>query len=699
VAQVTCSRCFRIFEVEHVRPGVPPLCGRCAPARAAAPAGAAPRERDAAAVRRPIPPRRRARPTTVVAGALAVTAAVGLAAGGAVWLHRPQPAAPAPPSPVEEAVAEWRTRGLAEAPAPGTNARVVADRKIAAGRAALRADLPQRAGEAVRAFRDALAADPARLEAIAGYATAFADAAGDDPQGDALRAAHDLVRWAMDRAPGRPDVLAAFARLLLLAPSASNDAEALQAAAQAAAAAPGDASARLAEGLARLDREPEAAARALEAGVQADPGDRRLLTAAARARWRAGDPAGALALAARRLALDPAQPDALALDAEIRAALGRDAEARATLERWAALDPASPLPPLLMARLAYQVEGDLPRARALLEAARAHVWSDFVAARILTHAAALARASGDTAAADQAVAEALRRVPASGSAWFQRGLLAFEREEAPAVRQAAGVVGDRGGSIAARRLAARAAELSATADDAIAAWRALADAAPRDPAVILEAGGALARLGASGPALELAERAARREPREAALRRVLTDYWAGPGPLAEAARRYADLAAAEPSTAGRALAAAADCELLLGHTVPAERLARRALPAAPQAPFPLALLGEISLLRGQPQDALGYARGALELRPGDPVALLVRARALAAAGKRLEAIRAEKEALRAAPDLAAGRLELARLLVADGRPAEARPVLDALAADEPALPIVRAELAALGPRP
>ena len=594
---------------------------------------------------------------------------------------------------VDLRVEEWRAAGLVPAGAPDA-AR--AEERAAAGFEALAADLPERTAEALRSFREAIALAPSHAEAaIGGYASAFAESAGDEPDGAQLRLAHDLVREGLARAPDRPELLVGYARLLLAVPSAANTAEALAVAGRAVRKAPGDPAARIALGLAQLGDDPALSVRTLEEGLAALPQDRRLLSAAARARWAAGDAAGALAHADARLALDAAQPSALALRAEVELASGLVAEARATLARWEAAEPGSALPPLLLAQVAYQLEDDAPAARRLLAAALSRDPGAFTAARILAHQAAVERLTGNAAAAQAAVDEALRRVPASAPARFQAALLAFRRGDAAALRESAGVLGDRAGPLVAKLLAARSAELGGTDDEAQQAYRAVAALAPGDPAVLLATAGALARVRAPGPALELAKRALARDPLEGRLRRPPTDFHEGLGAVAEAARRLEAIAREEPAGKVTAFAAAAACELLLGRSQAAERLAREALAASPQAVSPQILLAQVALDRGQPRAAAAPLVSALGLRPRDGPALAARGRVFAALGRTAEAVASFQAALEATPDLVAVRLDLARLLARRGEVAAARPMLASLVRDHPSLAEPRGALLGL----
>jgi tetratricopeptide (TPR) repeat protein len=624
---------------------------------------------------------------------LALTAALAAGAVAAYLALRPEPprAAP-PPSAIEERVEAWRAAGLG--PAAAQEDAALADARVAEGAAALAADLPERTRDALRAFREAIALAPrAAAPAVAGYATAFAEAAGEEADGPELRAAHELVRAAMDAGP-RPDLEAAYARLLLAAPGDANVDAAVRHARQAVSAAPADPGARLALGLAVARRDPAEAARGLEEAALAAPHDRRLLTAAALARWAAGDAAAALALAARRLAQDPGQPAALALQAEVLGACDRVDEARITLERWAAADPGAALAPLLLARIAYQRDGDLARARRLLEDAMSRRPDDLVAARALAHRAAIELAAGDVAAAEAAVTAALARVPASAPARWQAALLAFRRGDARALRESAGILGERGGPAAARLLAARSAELGGTDEEAQEAYLAAA-AASRDPAVLLGAAGALARLQAGGPALEVARRALERDPVEGRMRRPPTDFWEGPAPLVEASGRLEAIARVESRGGATAYAAAALAQLLLGRTGAAERLARLSAAASPQALAPGVILAQAALDRGRARQALALATEAAEAHPHHPVAIELRGRALEALGRNDDAERWHRAAAEAGPELATPRLALARLLARRGRAAEARALLEPLLREDPELAEARGALVAL----
>jgi tetratricopeptide (TPR) repeat protein len=704
MGKVACSRCFSVFDDPAARPGAAPLCPACtarAPSRPSAAEGPAastapvPRRADApaGARRSPSPGRPRA-PRRSLALAGAALAALA-AAGGAVLVARLR-APPPPPARVataaERVVERWREEGKLPAPPPAGRSEVAAARR-AAGEAALAADLPARSAEALLAFREALGAEPDSWEAAAGLAEAVADLAADeDSDAGTLRDAHEIVAAARAAAGDPPLLLAAWSRLVLAVPSASNRGEALAAAEVALAAAPAEPRVRLAAGLARAASDPAAGAAALQGWYRADRRDRRLLSAAARARWAAGDAGAALALAEERLALDPLHPGALALAVELEGAAGRLAAAVARLERWLARAPDDPVASLLLARIAYQADRDLPSAQRHLDAAIGAARGDFLVARIEAHRAALARARGDRAAALEAVRRGLARVPASGPARFQAALLAFDAGDAPGLRESAGVLGERGGRIPALLLAARSQELSATLDEAVEAFRAAAAAAPRDPAVLLGVAGALARLGASGPALAVAKAALARDPLEARLLRPPTDCWEGPGALAEAAARLETIGRSEARAGPAAYAAAAASALALGHTVRADALARRAAQAAPGSPAPLLLLAQVALDRGEPARALALARAAAHADGASGAARAVHARALEALGRNAEAEDGHRSALKLVPDLVPSRLALARLAARRGDLGEARGLLEGLLAEDPDLAEARGAL-------
>ncbi|HEY6100298.1 MAG TPA: hypothetical protein VIW03_12755, partial [Anaeromyxobacter sp.] len=269
MAQVTCTRCFAVFESDDARPGVVPLCPDCAPR---APGGTRP---SFPAAQARAPSARRGRGVLLGLGALGAAAAV--LALVLFLVRRQAPAAPRAPRAVDLRVEEWRSAGLLPATAVTDVAR--AELRQAAGLEALAADMPSRTAEGLQQFREAIALGPSRPDAaIGGYAFAFGESAGDEADGPELRATHELVREALARSPGSPELLAGYARLLLVVPSPANLAEAVSLATRAVRAAPRDPAARLALGLAQLQTDPVEAARTLEDGLAALPGDRRLLT-------------------------------------------------------------------------------------------------------------------------------------------------------------------------------------------------------------------------------------------------------------------------------------------------------------------------------------------------------------------------------------------------------------------------------------
>ena len=621
------------------------------------------------------------------AGAVTL-AAMALLAPGCRRGSDSGPAA-AGPDPLAEQAAEWRAQGIAAAPGE-------AEGRLAAGRAALAADLPDRTGEARRACAEALVADPGNLEALACWLTAFAWLAGDDPDGGDLKRAHRLLGHAQGRAQGRPDLLAARARLLALSPGEANAREALQAAQAAAELAPGGRDALLALGETRLAADPASAAGHLERAWE-EWRDPRALRLAALARWRAGDPGAALERLGRRLELDPAQPEALELRATVEVGLGRLDAARVTLARWARLDARSPGPLLWQARLAAQVDSDPRLARTLLDRALGLPGDDFLGARLLSERAAAEAAAGALEAAGRSVTEALQRVPGSAPARFQEAALAWRRGDARALREAAGVLGVRAGPALARLLQARLQVVERRYDEAVETYRAIAAAAGPDLELLLEATGALARLQARGMALDLAGEAARRDPAEPRQRLRLREFWEPPLDLAEGADALADLARHEPARAGQAFEAAGLARLLLGHTRAAEALARRAAAEGLDAARPHALLAQVELDRGRPRQALQAAEAALRREPGDAVAQAARARALLALGRTVEALGAFRRALAANPGLPTARLGEALLLGRAGDRAGARARLEALLRDDPGQARARGALLDLQP--
>jgi len=600
---------------------------------------------------------------------LAATVAVLAAIGAQSWRAVGRRAPPQEPSPVELRVAAWAAEGLRPSGSPAE--------QLAAGRAVLAADRPEAELEAARHFQMALALDPSRVEALAGWILARASAADADLE--ELRDGHALAAWALERNPGRGDLLAAWARLLLLVPGGRGPAEAAAAARRAVDGGGGlDALLALAE--ARMAAQPAFAAEVAEKALERAGADRRPLLVAARARWLAGEARAALDLVERRLALDAGHPAALALQVEILAGVGRLDQARQILRRWASAG-ASARPVLLQAQLAYQLEGDLGEGRRLLLRARGLPGDDLLQARVLAHLAALERAGGDAEGATRLLEQALARSPRSAPARYQQALLAFAAGDAALHRAAAGALAGRAGEREEKRLAARTAELAGRKDEAVAAWEELA-AGSRDAAFLLRAAGAEARLGATGGAALLLRRAAALDPASSRGPRAITDFWEGPPALAAAAREIAGAFAADDRQASLALASAASCELLLGRVAAADGLAGRAASLAPQSARPRLVRAQAWLDRGQPAEALREASAAVDAEPQDAVGLEIMARALEALG-RGDALEARRRALAADPRLASARVAQARRLLREGQKEKARQLLRQLLAEEP----------------
>lgn len=616
---------------------------------------------------------RRALLWILLAMTVAALAAIALLAWRAIG-HR---ATPREPTPVELRVAAWVAEGLR---ATGTAAE-----RVAAGRQALAADLPGKDREAARHFQMALALDPARLDALAGWL--LASAAAEDADPDQLRELPPLAAWALERDPARGDLLAAWARLLLLVPGQSG-AEST-AVARKAVDSGGGIEAFLALALAQLGSDPAGAVAAADRALALAGGDRRPLLLAARVRWQVGEARAALDLVEKRLDLDAGHPAALALQVEILAGVGRLDAARQILRRWAG-PGTSALPVLYQALVACQLDGDLAEARRLLQRARGLPGDDLLQARVLAHLAAVERAGGSVEAASRLVEQALARAPQSAPARYQEALLAFARGDAALHRAAAGALGRRAGERLERELAARTMELSGRTDGAVAAWEELAGGS-RDLALVLRAAGAQARLGATGRAAALLRRAAGLGPVAARGPSPLTDFWEGPPALSAAAREIAAAFAADEGQASLALSAAATCELLLGRTAAAEALAARAANLSPQATHPRLVRAQAWLERGRPAEAAREAAAATAVEPQNAVALEILARALESMG-RGDAVEARRRALAADPRLAGARLGEARRLAREGQRGRSRQLLRQILAEEPEQAQARAAL-------
>jgi tetratricopeptide (TPR) repeat protein len=582
--------------------------------------------------------------------------------------------------------AAWRAEGIAPTGSAADH--------LAAGREALAADIPAKTAEAKRHFIEAMVLDPKEVLALAGYVTAFSLLAGEDPDPTELKGAHRLMDWAVTHRGDRPAVLAAYAHLLLSVPSAANIQQAMGYAEQARRLAPGDAGADVAAARARLVNDPAQAAADLTSAVAA--GDPRALTLRAHAHWKAGDAAKALADVAQRLNRDADQPEALHLRGQIHASLGAFGEARSSWEKWSKAQPQSAEPVLALAKLAYQIDGDLRGARVLLEHARKLTKDDFTLARVLAHRAAVERAAGKLDAAHAAASEALRLVPASAPAAFQAGLVAYYRNDVAGVRAHASTLGQRGGEWAATVLKARATEAGGLADEAFAALDAMVALSPGSLSVLLDAAGAYARLRAPGKAIALLRRAATMDPVGERGRREIGDYWEGPGIIAKAVTALEKVAQTERDEAAYAFSGAAAGLLVLGRAKHAEPMARRAMSRDGSLAWPRALHAQALLDMRNERAALRQADAAVELDSSDAFALLVRARVLEAMKRYDQALSAHVEAQEANPLLFSAQVGEAMLLLRRGDRSAARQRLERVLQADPRNTVARRALLELG---
>lgn len=322
---------------------------------------------------------------------LAVAAAVlGALAGAYVWTVRPEILFGPPVAPVDRAameiVAQWRK----------TEPRPIAgaEELYQLGRGYARSDDKDGPRRAAEAYRRAVMRDVGHVEAMSAWAELRAVAAIEDDDAQGLREAQELLGYALRHGPDVAAPHVARANLLLLSGSASDLIVAQSEVQKARELAPTDPEVLLAVGRAFLGTNTAYAIDALEQASQAPGLEKRATLVLGEAWLRQGKLADARAAFERRLALDPDDLAAVLHLARLDASMGLFDAARRRLQRVLDTRPAEGRARLLLAQLAYQIEGDFEEARAHLKRLAGQKLGRRSRVQLHLHAAALAHASG-----------------------------------------------------------------------------------------------------------------------------------------------------------------------------------------------------------------------------------------------------------------------------------------------------------------
>ncbi|MFN7132621.1 MAG: zinc-ribbon domain-containing protein, partial [Myxococcales bacterium] len=289
---------------------------------------------------------------------------------------------------------------------------------------------------AEEAFRTALILDPADMKAAAWLVASFAVGRGPQASEAELADMRELLGAVKEASPR--SALASIARANLLL--AANEAELARAEAESAFAIASDAEkaeALVAWGRTYLRKSAPVAREKFEQALQLDPSLKRAIYLRGLAAENAGRYAQALSDYEQRLALDPAQRDALRAVARVHASLGDFKKAREALARYAQQHPNVGEPRILLVQIAYAVERDLRDADARLKRLNLDYdrFSDAEKVQLLTLWTAVAREKGEIRLADGQARSALRLDPRHAPAHFQLLLLALAGGRADEARQ------------------------------------------------------------------------------------------------------------------------------------------------------------------------------------------------------------------------------------------------------------------------
>lgn len=479
--------------------------------------------------------------------------------------------------------------------------------------------------QALEVLAPPLAQPPPSAELLALRATARA-ASGDRP--GALADAEQA--HALD--PSREDAVAVLAGLYT-AGSRTADARALLE--RAIAARPDGTELRLALSQLLARDDPAGAEAQLREIVRLRPGERVHRVRLAQYLARSGQPDDAEAVLREALAAQPGDGELKAsLVALLRSTRG-PAAARGELERQVAQQPDDYAARFALARLLDE-QGERAAAEQMLSEVIEREGTSPHALEARTRLAALRLAANDRTSAEQLVAAVLSVNPRDTDALILRGTLLLAAGDAKsAIADLRAVLRDHPNAPGVLRALAQAHVVNREPALAEEALRRALEAAPSDPAVALELGQLLTRLGREAEAKPLLARAARDRPD---------------------AQTLAALVRASISTRDFATARAA---------------AEAARAAEPEGHVGQLLAGIVAEAEGKDAAALAAYERALARAPREAEPLQGTVRVLVRSGRRAEAYRRLDAVARQEPDLALPVLLNGELALADGRAAEA----------------------------
>lgn len=337
------------------------------------------------------------------------------------WVKKPPPLAQKLPissaRPIDAMVERWK------ASYPGLTGS--AAEHLAAGEEKLALDSSTAYAEAETEFQKALVLDKSNDRAVAGWALALAFGKGDKIDGDTQKMAEQMLVAAEQRG-GDARVYVAHAHLLLVRNANLNDIQVLAERGTSSPSAKDKALAYLALGQAYVNKNPASAKENLEEAQKADPKLKRAYLYQVRLMVSQGDYRGAILTLEKRLEDDPDQLEAADLLGRLYLEVGEAALAKKTYQKASAAAGGAARPRLALGIFAYQHEGDLQGAAALLDGVLAKGALDKqLQLETLGHRAAVARLQGDLAAASKSLEAALQLDAADVNAHLQKLLVSL----------------------------------------------------------------------------------------------------------------------------------------------------------------------------------------------------------------------------------------------------------------------------------
>ncbi len=518
--------------------------------------------------------------------------------------------------------------------------------------------------EADRVFKTAVLLDPSSPDAIAGWVQNRALLDRGASSVSQRKIALDLVDYALERWPKLSGLLRARA-YLLLSLGRNKEAQDIATALLAVAGKP-DPEVQLVLGATYLESNTELAVDLLEKSLAGNPDLLLAYHLLGESHVRLARFQTALGHFDKRLALDPGQVDSLVAVADLYLSTGKFDKAREVLGTILAAEPNQTSAVLSLARVHYQVRGDLREADGLLQAALKAPGELDPADRatLLAERSTVLRQLGQAEAAREAAEEALRLDPSCQAAQYGRA----------AAAQDAGDLAAALGMLRALRepmsdspeLLCRLAEAEAQIPDFDTAMRLFQSAMERaaqpfEPGLML----ASLYLDLDNPvqAFAVLKKLTRMDPHRARHHRSLVEIYEGSTLLRHAAER-ALRGASKNGEDAMALALSGVVLWRVGQRDKARSLLSQAIGKDDECFAANLYMGVLLQGEGNHRQAIGFLERAHEADALNPIATQLLASGYAELGKHAKAEGLLRGVLKADPGDLSARLRLAEVLLA-----------------------------------